>query len=240
MKGFATCVGYAMIGAAVLFAVILALVIVGSNISIQRSGSVTVSPGAAETRFARATKVAGQIAATAMAKAVPTAFPTDYVYPTAGPRPTDTAVPTMTAVPLPTATLEPTVAPVNGLSASDRIYLAEMAAIFKPLGDHWTKLSSFTENPKPLSREWRVAVGVHIGFIKVAYQDIQNLMPPPRFEEFHGNLVQLQSECSIGLSYFASGIDNISKVDMDQGLVLLTSCDEKRDRALVELKELMN
>lgn len=172
--------------------------------------------------------------ATGASTAMPLPTATDAV--TATPLPTATSVPTLT--PVPTEAVAPTAASVDGLGRD--AYLKGLREFFVTFYQSSQVLSKLAEDPQPFSAEWKVAIVLPAASLRVAYQDLQGLTPPPRFIDFHADFVRVYGKCDSSLDYMISGLDSYDKSVLDQGVELMMSCNAEAKPLLAEFEKLMN
>ena len=116
-------------------------------------------------------------------------------------------------------------------SADAGQYLASMSDKAMMIATAMQNLSDLLQNPKLFDNNWRIMVASQMAVIRIAYQDMTKLQPPPELNEIHSAAVDAAGDCNKAMDYLASGIDNMDTEALGQAQSLIMSCSSKFEHA---------
>jgi hypothetical protein len=128
-----------------------------------------------------------------------------------------------------------------GFSAKEQRYLTETLKITDRVGGAFERLSDLTGNFTPsdlADDQWILDVATQLAIMKVSYEDIQKLTPPPSMEYLHSLLVQGLALYAQAADDLATGIDTLDPALIEQAAAEMNQGSGYIQQATAELDRL--
>ena len=127
--------------------------------------------------------------------------------------------PVSTEATSPSPTSRPTPTPIPTVKLCERfdvrVYFARVNGIIVPLSDTFAQISTLSyqmvENPWLIEdSEWRFEVGLNLGTLQLAADEIRALPAPHEVQLVHDEMMELADAMHEGATLYARGLDNVN------------------------------
>ncbi len=98
------------------------------------------------------------------------------------------------------------------------------------------KLGELSQSPAILNDEWRKDVSSQMVVVKLAFEFLEDIVPPSELDGVHRALLDGVRSCSQSMDYYAHGLDNFDESDIEAAKVLIDQCN----LGIVEATRLFN
>ena len=126
----------------------------------------------------------------------------------------------------------------TGFTAEELAYAKTVGELATTVGESLERASELFGNPQIGDTEWMISVAGVLATWQVAYQQAQEITPPPAFEEIHATMLEGLALLNSSADNIATGLDTFDVTLINQAAEEMAQAAERIAEATRQLNEL--